>query len=288
MARKSGLGKGLGALMGDAVLESGNTQGTETVLQLSEMEPNPNQPRTNFEKEALESLTDSIKKEGLLQPILVRKVGDTYQIVAGERRYHACKNAGLTEVPVRIVEMDDAQTLRVALIENLQRSDLNAIEEAKGYKELMDSGAVKTQAEVAEAVSKSRSAVTNALRLLELPEYVQTLVYDGKLSAGHARAILAVKEESQQVKLADKIVASNLSVRDAERLARLSNATEVEKTKKPEVPKSYKLVAKELKRRLSTTVRVKAAKGKNRIEIDFADEDDLKRIFDIMKRADID
>ena len=289
MARKGGLGKGLGALIEDATIESGSSNSKDQAeLALDEITPNPNQPRTNFDEEQLADLADSIKKEGLLQPILVRKVKDGYQIVAGERRYQASKIAGLTKVPVRIVEMDDAQTLRVALIENLQRTDLNAIEEARGYKELMSTGELSTQAEVAAAVSKSRSAVANALRLLDLPEYVQLLIYDGKMTAGHARAILSIPEEEKRIKLADKIVKDGLSVREAENIARLYAVGEMERPKRPTPPRSYKAVARDLKRRFSTPVRVKTTGGKNKIEIEFADEDDLQRIFEIIKGTNLD
>ena len=202
MARKTkgGLGKGLNALIADATIESG-TSNVQDELSLDDIVPNPNQPRTNFNEDELADLADSIKKEGLLQPILVRPWQGKYQIVAGERRWQACKIAGLDQVPVRVVDMDDQKTLRVALIENLQRSDLNAIEEARGYKELMKAGGY-THAEVAEAVSKSRSTISNSLRLLDLPEVVQTMIYDGELSAGHARAILSSPDEEKRIALA--------------------------------------------------------------------------------------
>lgn len=281
---KGGLGKGLGALFEEATMESGTNASNkaQTELKLDELEPNPDQPRSNFDKEALDSLADSIKKEGLLQPILVRPRNGHYQIVAGERRFHACKLAGLENVPVRIIDMDEEQTLRVALIENLQRSDLNAIEEAKGYKNLMEIGDL-TQAQVAEAVSKSRSAVANALRLLDLPEDIQTYIYEGKISAGHARAILSIPEASKRMKLAEKIADEKLSVREAEAIARLYAAGELERAVKPTTPRSYKVVAKELKGRFGTPVKVKTSGGKNRIEIEFKDEEDLQRIYAIIK-----
>ena len=281
---KGGLGKGLGALFEEATMESGTNTSSkaQAELKLEELEPNPDQPRSNFDKEALESLADSIKKEGLLQPILVRPRNGHYQIIAGERRYHACKLAGLEKVPVRIIDMDEEQTLRVALIENLQRSDLNAIEEAKGYKNLMEIGNL-TQAQVAEAVSKSRSAVANALRLLDLPEDIQTYIYEGKISAGHARAILSVPEISKRMKLAEKIADEKLSVREAEAIARLYAAGDLERAVKPTPPRSYKVVAKELKSRFGAPVKVKTSGGKNRIEIEFKDEEDLQRIYAIIK-----
>lgn len=281
---KGGLGKGLGALFEEATMESGTKSLTETKneLPLDELQPNPDQPRSNFDKSELESLADSISKEGLLQPILVRPKGGYYQIIAGERRYHACKIAGLETVPVRIVDMDEEQTLRVALIENLQRSDLNAIEEARGYKNLMQIGNL-TQAQVAEAVSKSRSAVANALRLLDLPEDIQAYIYEGKISAGHARAILSIPEIDKRMKLAEKIADEKLSVREAEAIARLYAAGDLERPVKPTPPRSYKVVAKELKSRFSAPVKVKTSGGKNRIEIEFKDEEDLQRIYSIIK-----
>ena len=281
---KGGLGKGLGALFEEATMESGTKSLTETKneLPLDELQPNPDQPRSNFDKSELESLADSISKEGLLQPILVRPKDGHYQIIAGERRYHACKIAGLETVPVRIVDMDEEQTLRVALIENLQRSDLNAIEEARGYKNLMQIGNL-TQAQVAEAVSKSRSAVANALRLLDLPEDIQAYIYEGKISAGHARAILSIPEIDKRMKLAEKIADEKLSVREAEAIARLYAAGDLERPVKPTPPRSYKVVAKELKSRFSAPVKVKTSGGKNRIEIEFKDEEDLQRIYSIIK-----
>lgn len=281
---RGGLGKGLNALIADATVESGSS-GAQDELDIEQITPNPGQPRTNFNEDALADLADSIKKEGLLQPIIVRPQGAGYQIVAGERRYHACKLAGLEKVPVRIVQMDDEATLRVALIENLQRTDLNAIEEARGFKELMRLGNL-TQGELATAVSKSRPAIANALRLLDLPEEVQAMIYEGTLTAGHARAILSIPEEEKRIKLAQKIVDDRLSVREAENLARLYAAGEIERPKKPTPPRSYKLVAKDLRRRFDTAVRIKNSGGKNRIEIEFKDEDDLQRIFGIIKNND--
>lgn len=281
---KGGLGKGLGALFEEATMESGTKEkgSGDTSLKLSEIEPNPDQPRSNFDQAALDALSDSIKKEGLLQPILVRPRDGKYQIIAGERRYHACKQAGLEEVPVRILEMDEEQTLRVALIENLQRSDLNAIEEARGYRNLMEVGGL-TQAELAEAVSKSRSAVANSLRLLDLPEEIQEYIYEGKITAGHARAILSVPEYEKRLKLAEKIYEEKLSVREAETIARLYAAGNLERPVKPAAPRSYKVVAKELKQRFNTPVKVKTTGGKNRIEIEFKDEEDLQRIYQVIK-----
>ena len=182
--------------------------------------------------------------------------------------------------------MDDVQTLRVALVENLQRTDLNAIEEARGYKDLMRVGNL-TQEQLSKEISKSRSAIANALRLLDLPEEVQTLLYDGKLTAGHARAVLAVPEEEKRIKFAKKIADEGLSVRESENLARLYAAGDIERAKKAPLPRSYKIVAKDLRKHLGTNVKVKSSKGKNKIEIEFKDEEDLQRIFMIIKHSEI-
>lgn len=287
MASKNrGLGKGLEAIFADTTVESGTMEDNGGELPIDEIKPNPGQPRSHFDEDALADLADSIKREGLLQPILVRPVAKGgYQIIAGERRWQACKQAGLKKVPVRIMQMDDEQTLRVALIENLQRNDLNPIEEARGYKDLMTVGDL-TQAQLAESVSKSRSAVANAMRLLDLPEEVQQMMYKEKISAGHARAILSVPEDDKRVKLAQKIADEHMSVREAENLARLYAAGDVERETKPPAPRSFKTVAKELRRLLDTGVRVKSARGKNKIEIEFSDEDDLLRIFKTIKNDD--
>ena len=254
-------------------------------IDISMIEPNPNQPRTNFNQEELEELSESIKKNGLLQPILVRKVGDKYQIIAGERRWQACKLAGLKRVPVQIKQANDDETFILALIENIQRSDLNPIEEAYGYRRMMESGHM-TQAEVAQAVSKGRTTITNALRLLELPENAQQLLFEEKITAGHARAILSVPTEEGRKKLTDKIVEEKLSVRDAERIARLLSGKK-DSNKKPREasPRSYKTVARTLSESFGTDVKIKSTQGKNRIEISFTDEADLERLFRLMHRA---
>ncbi len=241
--------------------------------------PNPDQPRTNFKKEEIEELAASIEKDGVLQPILVRKVGkDTYQIIAGERRWQASRLAGLEKVPIRIKEADDGKALELALIENIQRSDLNPIEEAYGYKRLMERNGM-TQAEVAQAMSKGRSTVANALRLLELPEEAQQLLFEEKITAGHARAILSISDAAGRKKLTDKLASEKLSVREAEALARLfSGKKSEEPTARQAMPASYKKAAKALRDVLKTNVRVKSSKGKNKIEIEFKDEEELQRL----------
>lgn len=251
----------------------------ELEVDIDLVEPNPDQPRTNFKKDELEELANSIKKNGLLQPILVRKEGEKYQIIAGERRWQACKNLGMKKVPIRIKEVSEEETIILALVENIQRSDLNPIEEAYGYRRMMERGKM-TQSEVAQAVSKGRSTIANALRLLELPEDAQQLLFEEKITAGHARAILSIPTKEGRRKLIDKLVENSLSVREAENMARLLSGKKTEKTQqRPPQPKSYKTVARTLRDTLKTDVKIKSAGGKNKIEIEFKDETDLERLF---------
>jgi len=277
---KRGLGKGLSALIPSASQES-HAGGEVTELAIDLISPNPDQPRTDMGEEALAELADSVKKVGLLQPIIVRAMGEGYQIIAGERRWRACRMAGLERVPVRVLNTNEIESLEIALIENLQREDLNAIEEARGYRKLLSEFQM-TQAELADKVSKSRSTITNALRLLDLPDEVQELVYSGALSAGHARAVLSVPEEPARIKLATKIVDDGLSVREAENLARLYAAGQTERAPRPAAPKSFKVVARRLRRLLGTNVRVRQGKDKNKIEIEFRTEEELERIFALL------
>lgn len=246
------------------------------------VQPNPHQPRTSFKKEDLEELAESIKRNGLLQPILVRKMDDGYQIIAGERRWQACKKLGMKKVPIRVRDVDDDETIALALIENIQRSDLNPIEEAYGYRRMMDRGKM-TQTQVAQAVSKGRSTIANALRLLELPEEAQQLLFEEKITAGHARAILSVPSPEGRARLTEKLVTEQLSVRETEAIARLMSGKKDSKPAvRPKTPKSYKTVARALRSTLDTDVRVKSVKGKNKIEIEFKDEADLERLFRII------
>ena len=247
------------------------------MVSLSEIHPNPNQPRTHFNETELEELSESIRAHGVLQPLLVRKDDNGYEIIAGERRYQASKIAGLEEVPVVIKDVDDQEMLQLALIENLQRSDLNPIEEAKGYRQLIKASGM-TQEALSKAVSKSRSTITNSLRLLDLPQRVQDLLFEGKLTAGHARAILAVPFEEQRIKLAEKVVAEGLSVRATENLAPLFSVGETPKPPRPVTPQSFKKAARVLRQVFNTNVKVKATQGKNKIEIEFRDEEELAQI----------
>lgn len=249
--------------------------------------PNPNQPRMHFNKEELDELALSIEKDGLLQPILVREDAEGYEIIAGERRWQASQLAGLKKVPVCIKEADDMKVLELALIENLQRSDLNPIEEAYGYKRMMERGN-RTQSEVASAVSKGRSTIANALRLLDLPEDAQQMLYEEKITAGHARAILAIPSDEGRAKLTEKLAKEKLSVREAESLARLIAGREKQKNnpvKKPPKPRFFRRAAKDLSESFDTKVQVRSVNGKNKIEIEFKDEEDLHRLYDLMKHS---
>lgn len=281
--KRGGLGRGLNALVSEAEYETGGSAtsasntASETKLPIEDIVPNPNQPRIHFNETELRELSESIQEHGVLQPLLVRKHGNGYEIIAGERRYQASKLAGLEEVPVIIKDVDDEQMLALALIENLQRSDLNPVEEAKGYRQLIDASGM-TQEALSKAVSKSRSAITNSLRLLDLPEVVQQMIFEGKLTAGHARAILAVPYEDARIKLAEKVVAEGLSVRATENLAPLFSAGETPKTPRTAMPQSFKKAARVLRQVFNTNVRVKSSRGKNKIEIEFKDEEELSRI----------
>ena len=278
-AKKPALGRGLGSLMGEAQSETGYSaqSSQDTSVAIEDIKANPNQPRTQFNETELEELAESIKEHGVLQPLIVRKKGGTYEIIAGERRYQASKIAGLERVPVIIKDVDDQTMLQLALIENLQRSDLNPIEEAKGYKQLIKASGM-TQEALAKAVSKSRSSITNALRLLDLPEEVQQMLYEGKLTAGHARAILAVPYEEERIKLAERVVEEGLSVRATEKLApQFSGKNEQPRTRAAS-PQSYKRAARMLRQEFNTNVKVHTTRGKNKIEIEFTDEEDLARI----------
>ena len=281
MARRSALGKGLGSLMGEATAEVGATT-SEVTLPLEKISPNPDQPRKVFDEEALEELADSVRRNGVLQPILVRKKGKGYEIVAGERRYQAAKRAGLAEVPVIIRDVSDDEVFRLALIENLQREDLNPIEAAEGYRLLIERDGL-TQEQLGNVLSKSRSAVANTLRLLDLPDEVQECMVDGRLTAGHARAILAVPSEEGRIRLAQKVITENLTVRQTEQLAPLFSRDDAEPAPRREpTPQSFKRAAKQLREVLATNVRVKRVRNKNKIEIEFASEEELARLVSLL------
>lgn len=251
---------------------------------LAQVHPNPNQPRTNFKPEEIEELANSIKRHGLLQPILVRKTGDGYEIIAGERRWQACRSLGMETIPVRFWLADDTEAFEAALVENIQRSDLNPIEEAYGYKRLMERKGM-TQSEVAQTVSKGRSTIANALRLLDLPEEAQQLLFEEKLTAGHARAILSVPTLEGKKSLTNKLMEEKLSVRETEAIARLlagrEKAASTPSSRVP-TPQSFKKAARSMSKILELPVRVKTVQGKNKIEIQFKDEDELQRVVAVL------
>lgn len=278
--KKQALGRGLNALMGEAQTETGSAA-SDTLVDINKIQPNPNQPRTHFNETLLQELSESIRENGVLQPLLVRKKGQKYEIIAGERRYQASKIAGIEKLPVIIKDVDDQKMLELALIENLQRSDLNPIEEAKGYKQLLKESGM-TQEALSKAVSKSRSAITNSLRLLDLPDEVQQFLFDGKMTAGHARAILAVPYEEARIRLAQKVVDEGLSVRATENLAPLFSVGDEPKKPKAVMPQSYKKAARALRQVFNTNVKVKSSRGKNKIEIEFKDEEELSQILSVV------
>jgi ParB family chromosome partitioning protein len=226
-------------------------------------------------------LQESIGKDGLLQPIIVRPEGAGYQIVAGERRWQACKRLGFQTIAAKIVVVNDIEAQEISLVENLQRDNLSAIEEARGYQRLMEISGRK-QKEIAESVSKNPATISNALRLLSLPEEVQDLMLDGKLSAGHGRAILSLSDDEARIRLANKIIQEGLSVRETESVARIYGISSLERGKRQPSPRVFKAVARKLRQQLTASVSVKRVRGKNRIEIEFKDEADLQRIFSLI------
>ena len=280
MAKKAGLGRGLGLVVGEADAETAGMRADST-LPLDRIRPNKDQPRRTFDDVELAELADSIRQNGVLQPLLVRDRGDYYEIVAGERRYQAARAAGLDEVPVIIRDISDDDVFKLALIENLQRSDLSPLEEANGYRQLIKEKGL-TQEELAKILSKSRSTITNTLRLLDLPEEVQELVETGQLTAGHARAILAVPDEEGRIALAKRVVSERLSVRQTESLASTFSVNQEDGPRRAPLPQSFKRAARQMRLALDTNVRVKNVRGKNKIEIEFASEDELAHIVDLL------
>lgn len=277
MAKKiGGLGKGLNAIFMENDSEDNNSTVT---LKISEVEPNRSQPRKEFDEKALAELAESISQHGLLQPLLVRPLTlGGYQIVAGERRYRACRMAGITEVPVIIRELSDTETMEIALIENLQREDLTPLEEALGYKNLIDEHNF-SQEEVANSVGKSRPAIANALRLLKLPESVAELLRDGKISAGHARALLTLESEERMLEIAELIIDKDLSVRQAENLCK--KKPKEDKTDTPEKkPSFYTMVELALNESLGRKIKISKNKGKDGgvIQIEFYSDDELTEL----------
>lgn len=291
--KRNGLGKGLDSLIPEKKVEQKLTKPVEKVekkaengqimMKINEVEPNREQPRKSFEEDALLELADSIKQFGILQPLIVQKRKDYYEIIAGERRWRAAKLAGVKEVPVIVKEYTEQEILEISLIENIQRENLNPIEEAMAFKKLIDEFKLK-QDEVAERVSKSRTAVTNSMRLLKLSEKVQQMIIDDMISTGHARALLAIDDEEQQYVLATKIFDEKLSVRDTEKLVKdLKNP-------KKEVPKKevvnsfiYEDLEERMKGIMGTKVHVNhKPNGKGKIEIEYYSDNELERIFELL------
>ncbi|MGM9557418.1 MAG: ParB/RepB/Spo0J family partition protein, partial [Oscillospiraceae bacterium] len=282
MPTQRGLGKGLGALLGESALSEPSPDGAVR-LPLQKVEPNPLQPRKTFEPEALDELAASIREHGVIQPLTVRKMpSGFYQIIAGERRWRAARLAGLDEVPVVIIEADDKKAMELALIENLQRADLNPIEEAQGYQQLMQEYGM-TQEQAAARVGKSRPAVANAMRLLALPQPVLELVQSGKLSAGHARALLALKTPGEQHAVAQKVIALQLSVRQTEAMCKKMSKISTPAPQKPLAVDYLAECQKELSKRLGRGVKIVAGKRKGRVELEYYGEDDLQRLYEALQ-----
>ena len=283
MASNKGLGRGLGALLGDFAEET-TEQSAYRLLPIYKVEPNPDQPRQDFDEEELQALSESISIHGVIQPLTVRELSSGYyQIIAGERRWRAARQAGLSEVPAVVIEADDKKAMELALIENLQRQDLNPVEEALGYQSLMADYGL-TQEETASRVGKSRPAVANALRLLNLSSEVLEKVRSGELSAGHARAILSLKSEKQQIDAMKKILALALSVRQAETLCK--NMLKEPKPEK-EVTLAVNYVAeceKRLSKHLGRGVKIVNGKRKGRFELEFYGQDDLQVLLDALMK----
>lgn len=295
MALKRGLGKGLDSLIPTNVMmesevkhatvspASSAEEGKDGTLmvKLSKVEPNREQPRKNFDEDSLQELAESLKQFGMLQPILVQNRGDYYEIIAGERRWRAAKIAGLKEVPVIVRELTDQEIVEISLIENIQREDLNPIEEAQAYKRLLTEFHLK-QDEVAERVSKSRTAVTNSMRLLKLCDEVQKMVVDDMISTGHARALISIEDPEEQYLIAQKIFDEKLSVREVEKLVKdLHKPPKPPKEENRTLQAIYQEISERLKQSLSTKVSVSAKQnGAGKIEIEFYNHEDLERLLE--------
>lgn len=299
MAVKKGLGKGLGNLIPESDKEAQKTkvvekviekkvivkEPAETIVKINEVEPNKNQPRRTFDEDALLELAESIKQHGVIQPLIVKKRDKYYEIIAGERRWRAAKMAGLKEIPIVIKDLSDQEIMEVALIENIQREDLNPIEEAQAYQRLIKEYNYK-QDELAERVSKSRVAVTNSMRLLKLDERVQKMIIDDMISAGHARALLAITDSEKQYTIAMKVFDEKLSVRETEKLIK-----NLDKQVKPKVNTTsendfiYRDIENKLKESMGTKVIIhNKDNNKGKIEIEYYSQDDFERIVDILKK----
>lgn len=279
--KKSGLGRGFDAIFADNSVEDISTGNSTTKVKLLDIEPNREQPRKQFDEDALAELSDSIAQHGVLQPLLVRPMPDGgYQLVAGERRWRASRMAGLTEVPVVIRDLTDAQVAELALVENLQRENLNPLEEANGYKELSEKFGY-TQEKISEIVGKSRPSIANALRILNLPESVQEMVSNGNLSMGHARAILSLEDDKMKTDLAKLVIANDLSVRETERIARNMVKEAPKKSKAKKRNPYYDEAELALSEVLGRKVKITKSSKKGALEIEFFDDADLKKLLKI-------
>ena len=299
MAVKKGLGKGLGNLIPESDKEAQKTkvvekvvekkvivkEPAETIVKINEVEPNKNQPRRTFDEDALLELAESVKQHGVIQPLIVKKRDKYYEIIAGERRWRAAKMAGLKEIPVVIKDLSDQEIMEVALIENIQREDLNPIEEAQAYQRLIKEYNYK-QDELAERVSKSRVAVTNSMRLLKLDERVQKMIIDDMISAGHARALLAITDSEKQYTIAMKVFDEKLSVRETEKLIKnLDKQVKPKVNTTPENDFIYRDIENKLKESMGTKVIIhNKDNNKGKIEIEYYSQDDFERIVDILKK----
>lgn len=290
--KKNALGKGLNVLIPETTAQPAKRRTRKNVsndnnlmVSIHEIEPNKNQARKNFEEEPLKELAESIKQFGVIQPIVVQKKDDYYEIIAGERRWRAAKMAGLKEIPIIIKSYTDHEMVEISLIENIQRENLNPIEEAKGYKTLMEEYHLK-QEEIAEKVSKSRSTITNSMRLLKLSEKVQNMLINGEISMGHARALLAIEDESLQIEIAQKVHEEGLSVRNIEKIVKDLSKKKEQPPKEDDTYKYlYQNIEESLKQILGNKVTIKNRKNnKGKIEIEYYSQDDLERIIDLLKR----
>jgi ParB family chromosome partitioning protein len=277
---KRGLGKGLGALIPE---NEEKVQNAIVELKITDVEPNDKQPRRAFDDQALTDLSESIKEHGVVQPIIVSQIGNGYQIIAGERRWRASRLAGKKTIPAIIKECSNLEVMELALIENLQREDLNSIEEAQAYKSLIEEYKM-TQEEISKKIGKSRPAIANSLRLLQLPQIIKEMIGEGKITQGHARALLAIEGEKKQLEIAEKVISQQLNVRQIEKLAK-----DTKKNEKPEkLPDEYQIEIDQLEERLKaalgTKVSIQYKNNKGRIEIEYYSNEELDRIIELLEK----
>lgn len=283
MSKKFGLGKGLGALISENE-ESTNESGNKLLIPLNKIKNNAEQPRKSFDNEKIAELAESIKHHGIIQPLILMKKNDDYVIIAGERRWRAAKMVGLKEVPAIIMDLTDKEVLEISLIENIQRQDLNPIEEALAYKKLIDNFKF-TQEELSKRIGKSRTAITNCMRLLNLDDRVKEYIIQGVLSEGHGRALLAINDGDLQYTIAQKVIDESLSVRELERLIKKAYTTEKKKKNDEKVDDNniyYKNIEEKLQSYFGTKINLTYKKDKGKIEIEYYSEEDLQRILDMM------